>query len=372
VERKLASIRRIKEIKPHPNADLLDLAIVDGWQMVTAKSNGFKTGDLVIYFEIDSFLPIREEFEFLRKGCFKKMGEKEGFRLRTIKLRGELSQGLIIPMEDFCDWDGENWVYRDQGNVITESKKDGDNLIVHMLMEEAIAEEGDDVTEYLGVVKWDPPIPACLGGEVKGNFPSFIPKTDQERVQNIIDKLDLTSHEGYEVTVKLDGSSCTIYKNGDDYGVCSRNLDLKETEGNSFWRVARKNKIIEALQSLGNYAVQGELMGPGIQGNRENLKDIELYIFDVYDIDEQCYLSPYDRDMFMFELREHGAVVEHIPVLSVSPMSDLNFVDVNDFLKLADSIKSLHNDVAEGIVFKSVTGRNSFKVISNKFLLGEK
>ncbi len=344
MERKLASIRRIKEIRNHPNADLLDLAIVDGWQLVTAKSNGFKAGDLVIYFEIDSFLPICEEFEFLRKGCYKKMGDKEGFRLRTIKLRGELSQGLIVPLDDFpfSRWKGE----------------------------------GDDVTEELEVLKWEPPIPAQLAGVARGNFPSFIQKTDQERIQNIIDNLDLNSFDRYEVTVKLDGSSCTIYnyedENGPYVGVCSRNLDLLETEGNSFWRVAHKTGLVEALKKLKtHYAIQGELMGPGIQGNRENLKDVELYVFDVYSIDEQRYLNASERLGVLAHLEDMGVVLNHVPwVPGEYCLYDFNGIE--DFLTLADNTRSLNHDVAEGIVFKRLSDNKSFKVISNKFLLKEK
>ena len=343
MERKLASIRRIKEIRNHPNADLLDLAIVDGWQLVTAKDNGFKAGDLVIYFEIDSFLPICEEFEFLRKSCYKKMGEQEGFRLRTIKLRGELSQGLIIPITDFPDV--------------------------------ANLPEGADLSEQLGVLKWEPPIPAQLAGVAKGNFPSFIQKTDQERIQNIIDNLDLTSIDSYEVTVKLDGSSCTIYnyedENGPYVGVCSRNLDLLESEGNSFWRVAHKTGLVEALKKLKtHYAIQGELMGPGIQGNRENLTDIEFYVFDIYSIDEQRYLNASERHGILSHLQQMGVSLNHVPILLSRPLSDFNGIE--DFLDLADNTKSLNHNVAEGVVFKRLSDNKSFKVISNKFLLKEK
>lgn len=98
MERKLASIRRISDIQPIEGADMIELAIVDGWKVVVAKNVGHKVGDMVVYCEIDSFLPIREEFEFLRKSSFKKMGDQEGFRLRTSKLRGQISNGLILPL----------------------------------------------------------------------------------------------------------------------------------------------------------------------------------------------------------------------------------------------------------------------------------
>lgn len=148
-ERKLASIRTITDIRPIENADMIELASVGGWNVVVAKNVGHKVGDWVVYCEIDSFLPIREEFEFLRKSSYKKMGDQEGFRLKTVKLRGQISQGLILPF--------------------------------HILPFGYTFHEGQDVSDILGIIKYEPPIPAELAGKVKGVFPSFIPKTDEER-----------------------------------------------------------------------------------------------------------------------------------------------------------------------------------------------
>ena len=138
MERKLASIRKVREIKPIEGADAIELAIVDGWQCV-AKKGEFKVNDLCVYFEIDSFLPIKDEFEFLRKSSYKKMGEAEGFRLKTIKLRGELSQGLIIPISNF-------------------------NEDIQKM------EEGTDLTDILEVQKYEQPIPAQLAVRLKAHF----------------------------------------------------------------------------------------------------------------------------------------------------------------------------------------------------------
>lgn len=157
MERKLASIQRIKEILPIEGADMIELVVVNSWKVVAAKSVGHKVGDLVVYCEIDSFLPVEPEFEFLRKSSFKKMGDQEGFRLKTIKLRGQISQGLILPL-------------RDAEEVMNRKSKDSVLLL-----------EGIDVSENLGIVKYDPPVPANLAGKVKGNFPSFLRKTDEER-----------------------------------------------------------------------------------------------------------------------------------------------------------------------------------------------
>lgn len=361
MERKLASVRRIKEIKPHPNADLLDLAIVDGWQLVTAKENGFKAGDLVIYFEVDSFLPICDKFEWLRKSSYRKMGDKEGFRLKTIKLRGELSQGLIVPLDDAYLENDKFFKAIDHADDTLWMYNNGTNWV-------SAEEIGFDASEGIGVIKWDPPLPAQLAGVAKGNFPSFIPKTDQERIQNIIDDLDLTANDLYETTLKVDGASCTIYCNNGEIGVCSRNIDLKETPDNSFWIAARQTGLITALDKVGmNIAVQAELMGPGIQGNREKLDRLNLYIFDIFNIDDQEYFFPDARNMFIEALRAEGYKGEVIPFITFVKLS--NFNDVNDFLTFANR-KSMNHEIAEGVVFKSYSGkRHSFKCINNEFLL---
>ena len=211
---------------------------------------------------------------------------------------------------------------------------------------------------------------------MKGNFPSFIQKTDQERVQNLIKYLDLTSEEEYEVTMKLDGSSCTIYYKDGQVGVCSRNIDLLETKDNSFWVAARKTGIIDALENFGEeIAIQAELMGPGVQGNREGLKELDLYIFDVFSIEKQEYLVPFARNILIQVLEDlAGKPFSRVPFLVNVQLRD--FENINEFLDFAEKYKSINEDVwAEGVVFKAYqkTAKvRSFKVISNKFLLGEK
>ena len=338
VERKLASIRRISDIQPIEGADMIELAIVDGWKVVVAKDVGHKIGDMVIYCEIDSFLPIREEFEFLRKSSFKKMGDQEGFRLKTIKLRGQVSQGLILPMSVFALYPSN-------------------------------PTEGDDVTEALDIVKYEPPIPAELAGKVKGLFPSFIRKTDEERVQNLATEYDgwrLQSQNQFYVTEKLDGSSATFYYNDGVFGVCSRNLELLETEGNTFWKVARELDLENKLQKLNsNICLQGELIGEGIQGNPYKIKGQTVRFFNIYDIDNQDY---YGLPNFLITL--DVLELESVPVL------DRNFQlpeSVDELLKYADKKSELNpNFDREGVVIRSLDRKISFKAISNKFLLNEK
>ena len=230
--------------------------------------------------------------------------------------------------------------------------------------------EGLDVTDFIGVKKWETPVPAQLAGTAKGNFPSFIRKTDQERIQNCYGDL-IKTHKNtlFEATLKLDGSSMTVYLNDGQFGVCSCNLDLKETEDNTFWKVARKLKLEEALRSYGrNIALQGELMGPGVQGNREQLPDHDFYLFDVWNIEQQCYLSPMEMSDVVYDLESHGAAIKTVPNLGQSvPLS----LTLDQLIEHSD-IKSLNHPVAEGIVYRSMTDDVSFKVINNKFLLQEK
>jgi RNA ligase (TIGR02306 family) len=321
---------------------MIELVIVDGWKVVVAKNVGHKVGDLVIYCEIDSFLPIREEFEFLRKSSYKKMVDgTEGFRLRTIRLKNQVSQGLVLPISVLNPTDT--------------------NIYVEPF-------EGLDVTEMLEIVKYEPPIPAELAGKVKGLFPSFLRKTDEERIQNLTLEYEgwKNSDKRFYVTEKLDGSSATFYFKDGVFGVCSRNLELLETEGNTFWKVARQLKLEEWLSSQEtNYSIQGELIGEGLQGNPYKIKGQTVGFFNAFNIDTQEYLG----------LEEFESLISSMGLKSV-PILDREFTlpdTIDELLKYADSKSVLNSNFdREGVVIRSVDRKISFKVISNKFLLNEK
>ena len=346
--RKMASIRSIDNIEPITGADSIDVATVGGWKVVVKKGE-FKTNDLVVYLEIDSWVPTSLA-PFLSKGKEPKVfNGVEGERLRTVKLRGQISQGLLLPIDCTTISDGE-------GNVISVS-------------------EGDDVTEFLGIQKWERPLPTQLQGQAKGNFPSFIRKTDQERCQNLqknifVDWKDLE----WEISLKLDGSSLTGYYNNGETGICSRNLELMdndENSGNSFIQTFNSSGLKDAIKSIGrNVAVQGEMMGEKIQGNRENLTGTILFIFDVFDIDNQQYMTPQDRLEFINLLFKNGYTGDIAPILnSKTTLHNIGISNITDLLSFADG-ESINNPVREGVVFKCVTnGDISFKAISNKFLL---
>jgi RNA ligase (TIGR02306 family) len=337
MERKLATVRIITDIKPIEGADMIELATVGGWNVVVAKNVTHKVGDMVVYCEIDSFLPIREEFEFLRKTSYKKMGDQEGFRLKTIRLRGQVSQGLILP--------------------------------IHVLPLLEMVHEGQDVTEMLGIVKYEPPIPAELAGKVKGQFPSFLRKTDEERVQNLVKEYEeyryQSKHQFY-ITEKLDGSSATFYLNNGEFGVCSRNLELLETEGNTFWKVARETDLENKLRQYGkNLSLQGELIGEGIQGNPYKIKGHTVKYFNVFDIDKQQRVGINDFLTIMDELN-----LDFVPYLEIPAMLPNT---VEDMLKYAEGKSRLNSKTErEGVVVRSMDNTISFKAISNNFLLNEK
>jgi RNA ligase (TIGR02306 family) len=374
MERKLATIQKIREIRPIEGADAIELAIINNWQVVVAKNVGHKVGDWVVYCEIDSFLPIREEFEFLRKSSFKKMGDQEGFRLKTIRLRGQISQGLVLPISVL---EGP-----DEMKIGVSKQPWGDQLQLGPYDNALVIEEGVDVSEILGIVKYEPPIPAQLAGKVKGYFPSFIRKTDEERVQNLTKEYEGWKAQKFYVTEKLDGSSATFYWKDGVFGVCSRNLELAEPEEefvpgmvmcedgverpkqeNSFWKAAREQDLRSKLEKVGyNICLQGELIGEGIQKNPYKFKGQAVYFFNAFNIDTQEYLGFQEFTELVLEL---GLPI--VPILE----TDFTLPDtIDQLLQYAEAKSALNPSFdREGVVIRSHDRKISFKAISNKFLL---
>ena len=340
-DRKLATIRVISQLKPIKGADLIEVAVIDGWEVVIKKGE-FNVGDLCVYLEIDSWIPT-ELAPFLSKGKEPRVyrGVK-GERLKTIKLKGQISQGLVLPRESVLTHDFEN------------------------------PTEGTDVTELLNILKWEPEIPAQLAGKLEGNFPSYIPKTDQERIQNYIRNMPIAVNQ-WEVTEKLDGSSMTVYRardiakmdGGHRMGVCSRNYELKlEDTTNAFVATALKLQLFDKLHAYNlNVALQGELIGPGIQKNPYELSELEYYIYDIFDIDKQRYYLPAERQSLCESLN-----LKHVPVFANYETDSRT--TVSELLTFAEGQSKLnHRTQREGLVFKNVINNESFKAISNAWLL---
>lgn len=353
--RQLATIQEIAEIQPIDGADAIEKVRVNDWWCV-AKKDEFKVNDPCCYFEIDSLLPLdNPAFEFLAKGTKPKSITTDdgtvhtGYRLKTVRLRGQVSQGLALPVKTFPE-------------------------ILKQIAEPTFAtiDEfiGTDVSETLRVVKYEAPIPAQLGGKAKGNFPGFIPKTDEERIQNIGKLIEEERGTKMYVTEKLDGTSCTFYKKDGVFGVCSRNLDLLDTEGNTHWKLAKELHLEEDLPD--GYAIQGEIVGEGIQQNPLKIGGHKFYAFNVYDIKRSEYIGVDDMIIFL-----NGLSIEMVP--RVADEWELNG-DVADILEIADGFSRVNPTVKrEGLVFRPVVekivrmrgsdSRFSFKAISNDYLL---
>lgn len=334
-ERIMARVAKIDSVVKHPDADTLDICQVGGWKVVT-RLGEFKKGDLAVYASVDSWIPSTVA-PFLSKGKEPRIYQNvPGERLRTVRLRGVVSQGLLLPL-DVIPGHINHWV------------------------------EGDDCSQALGIVKYESPVPAALAGLAKGNFPSWIPKTDLERLQNLSKNLEHWAYNQslWEVTEKTDGSSMTVYFRDGEFGVCSRNLELQEDYTNSFWRAARKFQLQEKLAVLNkNIALQMELVGVGIQKNPYNLSDHNIYLFDIYDIDRAEYLSPNDRYLLVCDLD-----IPHVPIIDSRWEMPMNCT-MDDMLNFAEGKSKLWTTAErEGLAFKSLSGRTTFKVISNKFLL---
>lgn len=330
--RKLASVRVVKDIRPIPGADAIEVLTVDNWKVVSQK-NQFKVGDKVIYFEIDSFLPIRDEFEFLRKSSYRKLADdSEGFRLKTIRLRNQISQGLVVPL-DILPF----------GNYTI----------------------GDDVTDILNVVKFDPPLPAELTEDAVGNFPSFIQKTDEERIQNLTEDYENYKKFRFFASEKMDGSSSTFFLNEDEFGVCSRNYQMKINMDNTFGRIITSNNLEEKMRNFGkNLAIQGEIIGEGVQGNKYKLKGQKLLVYNIFDIDKYEYVS-----------KEKMLEICNMFELETVPTIFINFElpeTIEELLEIAADKSVINpNVIREGLVWVSIDSpeRISFKTISNDFLL---
>lgn len=327
--RKLASIQRIWKIEPIEGADNIELASIMGWKCVI-KKNTFKVYDLACYIEIDSVCP-KEDPRFA-------MLASTNWKVKTRKMRGALSQGLVLSLAE-CGW------------------TDAD-----VTLEE-------DVSEKLGVKLFEN-YETFNATEAKGGFPGFIRKTDQERSANLSQK----TYENYskliwEVTEKCEGSSSTWFLRDNEFFACSRNLVMRLIDGSRWKYLNDKYDIENKLKTYGkNIAIQAEILGPGIQKNYYNLSSYEIRIFDVFDIDAQRYLNPDERYKVLKDL---GLMHIHVPIIH----KEFSFegIEHDDLMKLANGKSILTpNKLREGLVYKCITnGDYHFKTVDPIYLLKE-
>lgn len=359
--RKLASIRNIESVHPIEGADKIEMVVIDGWQVVSQKGN-FKAGDQCVYFEIDSVFEkdsvvgLSLPADKVARVHTEEKQYVEGFRIKTIRLRGQISQGYALPLTYF------------------------EGLDVNL--------EAEDLTAELNVLKYDKPEswsgPGAGYANAAGNFPTdFIKKTDQERAQNLKRSIkDAYDNDTlFEVTYKLDGSSMTVgryvqHEETKDV-ICSRNLALKldgEVDTSHFLITGRPvlNKMVE--KDIVNFALQGELVSPGIQKNFEGVLNPEYYVYSVWDVKGFRHVAPKVARHFV---NEWG--LKYVPVLHEAITLKELFGEVEDandllakLLAYAEGPSGLNGKYREGLVYKSEDGSFSFKTISNSYLLKEK
>ncbi len=348
--RKLVTIQKIIDLRPIEKADAIECASILGWHVVVKKGE-FKVGDSCVYFEIDSLLPTVSEFDFLSKSGVKKSytdgKEYEGYRLKTIRLRGQISQGLCLPI-----------------SILKGKKYPSDSR------KNPVYKLGADVTSLLGVVKYEPVVPANLTGQAKELFPSFIPKTDETRIQFAPKVLERHAGKVFYVTEKVDGASCTIFIKDGELNCCSRNLNLLDDPTNTFWKVAKEISLLEKIKKVNeNIALQGELVGDNVQGNKLKINGQKILFFNAYNFKEGRHLNFSEFISLCRELE-----IPTVPIISKKYILPKTVDELVDFAT-RKSLLSPETWV-EGIVIRSLEedwdeelGRLSFKVINPEFLL---
>lgn len=327
---KLATIKRLKNVRSHPNADRLKIAEVGDYQVVTAADAS--DGDLVVYFAIDAILPEWPVFEFMRP---------HKFRVKMAKLRGEISNGLVIPVAELKD------------------------RLPEAPVEELLSDE-IDLSEYLGVRKYHKPIPPNLAGDVVGDFPTHLcSKTDEDRFENYPDLFDAFAGREVYVTLKLDGSSATFINDGGTLRVCSRNLELKDTEKNTLWRLARKYDLVKKLPE--GLALQCECVGEGVLKNPMGLKGQDIYCFNVVVTKTRKLLPATDIALLTEAL--------DLPMVPTIFRGKFKWESLKELKEFANQAKYENGSPAEGIVVRPVEpvysqklGKElSLKVISENY-----
>lgn len=360
--RKLASVEIIDKLEPIPNADRILKATVKGWECVVSKSDNFQVGDKVIYIEVDSILPERPEFSFLKE---------RKYRVRTIKLRKQISQGLILPLSYLK---GKHEVGDDVTKDLGIKKYDPQAEIEKEISRKIVKTHGffAPVINFMLRYRW---FREFYGKMVVQNcaFPTDICfKADEERIQNLpelfkklkLDRIPLTATE------KIDGQSATFFYNDGKFGVCSRNIWLRREDNSAYWEVARRFQLEEAVKTLKDIfaakkvVIQGEIIGQGIQGNKYKISGYDLYVFNII-IDgkrlKQCFLVDFCKQ---FNLKAVPTILKDFII-----PQDFEIHDLVNITK--GKSKLLDTQDREGLVFRNYNDNISFKAISPDFLLKE-
>ena len=342
--RKLASIQRIWKIEPIEGVDRIELVHVLGWQCVVNKGQ-FREMDLAVYFEVDSFLPVAPEFEFLRASSYRKtdvMGE--GFRLRTMKFRGQISQGLLLPVSAFPEIPAD-------------------------------AELGMDVTEILRIKKWEIEERITTGGTMIGTLPYDIPHTDETRVQAEPDLIQEFAGLEYYISTKMDGSSHSVGIDENGFHVTGHNYEYKDDGNSPFYEFIKEIGLREKMEDfaaengLTAFTIQGELCAPGIQKNRLKLTKPAWYVFTIRENGKRVGLEQMLEICRILQL-------ESVPIEEVGMDLPSKYPTVEALLERADG-NYPNGGKKEGIVIRPtepvyserISAALSMKVVSNRYLL---
>lgn len=329
--RSLASIQKIESVRPIPDADAIEVVRVLGWDVVVRKDLNYKPGDVVCMFEIDSILPDLPVFDEMLRG---KPWSPRAARLKTVTLRGQVSQGYV----------------RHAADIFGEAAVD--------------YPVGTDVTEVIGVTKYEPPATNEQAANLGHWLSPRVPKTDEDRIQSKPKLVDSLQGEPYVITIKLDGQSATYgFDDEGQFWSCSRGFRLKPGRGGTWEQMAEKYNLRHVLEGT-DLVIQGEVCGPGIQGNRLGLKEVDLFVFNIFDKVDATYFC---HDDVRYFCRTHG--LKMVPMLERG--GSFNYT-ADELLRLAEGTYS-NGHPREGIVIRHATqtgiDRISMKAISNSFLL---
>lgn len=358
--RQLATIRQISDIRPIPGADRIVVAQVDGWECVVQKDE-FHVGDTIVYVEVDSIVPERPEFEFLRD---------RKFRVRTIKLRGQVSQGLVLPLTILPE--GNYPMGCDVTSILGIKKYDPEAAQEALLAQKQPQKPKSKIGQFLMRFKWYRKL--FMKPKRKGGFPDWIVKTDETRIQNLTTLFDIERKNGtkFSVTEKVDGQSATYYlrklsRRKYEFGVCSRNIHLSTPDNSSYWTVARKYDIENVLKKLiGEYetvVLQGEICGNQIQGNKYHISGYELFAFNLIYPDHKCGTAEIKDLLTPFGIKT-------VPIVEEDKVLPDTIAELVEYSKGKSTVRK--EQKREGVVMRNVQKNISFKVINPDFLLAEK
>lgn len=358
--RQLATIRTIASTSPIQGADRIEVAQVDGWECVVKKGE-FEVGQHIVYVEVDSVMPERPEFEFLRD---------RKFRVRTIKLRGQVSQGLVLPLDILPD--GNYKLGDDVTELLGVTKYDPQAQQEALLMTKQPKTPANPIAKFLMRFKWYRKL--FMKPKRKGGFPDWIVKTDETRIQNLTTLFDIERKKGtpFSVTEKVDGQSATYFlrkisRRKYEFGVCSRNILLGTPDNSSYWTIARKYNIESVLKQLiGEYqtiVLQGEICGDGIQGNKYHISGYDFFAFNLIYPDHKCTTAEIKETLAPFGIKS-------VPIVEEGKALPETIAELVEYSKGKSVVRK--EQKREGVVMRNVQNNISFKVINPDFLLAEK